>query len=247
MIFIVQGLIVSDLKIERLTIWDVNGLKRPSGESLKHRWIPLALICIVIPVGILAAFRLTGVLHEPQTLEVGTADPVYWNISRPLNFVTIDKNIENVYTHGVASVKLKVHVSSYFKDEPTLGDFLWLNIVGAINVSDGFIYSLVMKFSGIDADAFLDVVADVRDKDWVEFQNLTISTVCDSGCANEPYVNAVSVNQPKQCLLRIAAFWVFFDENDVNHWMTTNLEVTYFNGTAYQRISMPIFLGMLID
>ena len=97
------------------------------------------------------------------------------------------------------------------------------------------------------ADAFLDVVADVTDKDWVELQNLTISAFCDSGRANEPYVNAVSVDQPKQCLLRIAAFWVFFDENDVNHWMTTNLEVTYFNGTAYRKATIPICLGVLID
>jgi hypothetical protein len=56
-----------------------------------------------------------------------------WDMIRPKNYTPIDKRIQSSYTDGVASVGLGAHISSYTEDEPTAGDFLWLNIVATAN------------------------------------------------------------------------------------------------------------------
>ena len=106
---------------------------------------------------------------------------------------------------------------------------------------------MAVKFSKIEDTAFLDIVADLKDPAWVELDNLTIRAVRDSWRTNKPYIDAMALNQPEYCSLKMASFWVFFDKNNMDHWITATLEVTYFTGTIYQKAVIPIRLGVLIS
>jgi hypothetical protein len=209
-----------------------------------RKTVSITLAAVIVPVSLLVAFGLNGMLTEPQAVEKVAADTVYWNMTRPAGHVTIDEWVRSLYTDGVASIGLDVHVSSYTENEPTSGDHLKLWGFVTANVSGGFIGSVSIKFSQIDADAFLDIIADVNDPFWVELHNLTIRSVNDGASA---YIDTVAINQPRQCSLKMAAFWEFSDENDVSHWITATLEVTYFNGTAHRKATISMCLGVLVS
>jgi hypothetical protein len=64
----------------------------------RRRWTSLALLSIMIPVGLLATFRLTGVLEEPPTPEIITTETVKWSMQRPAETIfEIGETIENSY------------------------------------------------------------------------------------------------------------------------------------------------------
>jgi len=218
-----------------------------------YNWKALALLSIVLPIGSLAALRLTGVLEGPPTVETITAEAVSWNMSRPTRITTIDEWTKNVYANNIVSINLSVHVVGYREDWlvwPSDGDddIVDLRIVATANISQisqGFIYSVVVNFSRTDTLA--DIV--FQQSPWsMELRNLEIAKIRDLGASTrEAYFETAALNQPKNTTLSIIAYWVFLDGNSADHWVTLNLETTYFNGTAYQKVMTPIKLGVVIS
>jgi hypothetical protein len=206
------------------------------------------LLSIIIPVGSLTTLRLTGTLREPPKPETILLDAVSWNMSRPTRIITINEWLQNPYTDGIASLSFGIRIVGYIENKvnwPSDGDddVLELRMVATANLSQGFIYSVVVKFS------LTDILADVvfqQTPSSMELRNLEITKTRDLGAYNrEAYFQTGAPNQPKNATLSIIAYWVFLDGNDTDHWTTVNLEATYFNGTAYRRLVMPIRLGVL--
>ena len=79
------------------------------------KWASLALLSIIVPVSLLATFRLTGVLPEPPKPETITVETVSWNMSRPSDFTTVDERVENVYADDVALVRLGIFIGGYYE------------------------------------------------------------------------------------------------------------------------------------
>jgi len=51
------------------------------------KWIFLGFLSIMVPIGLLATFRLTGVLQESPKPETITVESVDWNMSRPIGAI----------------------------------------------------------------------------------------------------------------------------------------------------------------
>jgi hypothetical protein len=211
-------------------------------------WFSLALLFVIVPVGSLTTFRLTGTLKEPQKPETTSLEAVSWNMSRPTRTVTVNEWTRIFYTDGKASVGLGVNVVGYrenWGDWPSDGDddIVDLRIIATANISDGFIYSMVVKFSRTD------ILADVvfqQTPSFMDLRNLEIRKIRDLGAYNrEAYFETAAPTQPKNATLSIIAYLVFLDGNNTDHWTTVNLEATYFNGTTYRKMVMPIRLGVL--
>jgi hypothetical protein len=225
----------------------------PMGIPTNRKWISLALMSVMVPISLLISFRLTGVLKEPPTPETITVEAVTWNMSRPVNvdIITIDKWTRNSYTDNITSIGLSVHFISYVENElgwwPSDGDddVIDLRITATANVSEGFIYSMIIKFPEIDADAVLYIDQNKGFRELINLQEGLISW--SSKYKNGAYFEALAFNRPKDTLLSIMVHWVLQDQNNVDHTITLTLETTLFNGTAYQKIIMPILLGVLIE
>ena len=200
---------------------------------------------------LLVAFRLTGVLPEPQTQEAIALDPVGWNMSRPLDDdMIIDEWVENLYNNSdKASVSLSVHVVSYFPHDPGWpawgNDYVHLAVVATVEMQEGFVYSIGVKFYGSDSCAFLLIYGDPTSR---KLHNLQISEVRSLGTGElKGYLKALPIRQSRNCSLSITASWIFIEEEKVNHSITVSLEVTYFNGAVYQILHIPLELEVLKD
>jgi hypothetical protein len=110
-------------------------------------------------------------------------------------------------------------------------------------VINGFIYSIVVRFSKTDSQAFLEVWDD---PDTMVLNNLIKKEILDASLGSEGIFKAVATNQPKTCSLQKSVLWVLLDENNVNHLETIMAEVTYFDGVAFHMLAMPTQLGVTV-
>ena len=213
------------------------------------KWSSLALLSVIVPVSLLVTFRLTGVLPEPPTPETITVETVSWNMSRPADIVTIDEWVKNSYLDEIVSASLSVHVAGYRENWPILpsdgdDDIIDLGIVADVNVSDGFVRSLVVRFPKTDSHTTLYIE---RHPETIRLDNLKLERIRDPATERrEAYLETTGLNQPKNCSLEILSFWVLQDRNNLNHWITVTFEATYYNGTTWKKIEIPIQLGVVV-
>lgn len=209
--------------------------------SICGKWALITLLSIMIPMSLMVTFRLTGILQEPMTPETTTVEAVSWSFPRPSSYVRINQRIENSYSDGKASVGLGVHITMYFENAPELpfggNDGLIMGLSVLANVSEGFIHSIVVKFQSNNDLAFLDIF---EDPDVIELHNVKLEKIWD--WQKESYIEGYGVDKPKYGKATIIIFWVFLDDNSVDHGLTISFEGTYFDGTGYRKTRIPINL-----
>jgi hypothetical protein len=194
-------------------------------------------------MSLLAALRLTGVLHEPLTPEIVVVEAVAWNMSRSSYYTTINEEIRNSHSDNIATINLVVHIKEYEENDSLRGDNLELTVTATANLSEGFIRSMDVRFSRTDEYALLNTP---RDPDWIKFDGLKMVEIISWATSeHEAYLATVAPNQTRFCSLKIGVWWMFLDENSVDHGVTVTLEATYFNGTALHKVMMPIELGVM--
>lgn len=211
---------------------------------VKRKWVVVSLMAVVLPISLLATLRLTGILPEPPTPEIIMVDPIRWNIDIPLHTMQIDQVIRNSY-NGDVRVDFNVLVDCYVRqwDRYYNQSGFGLTVVANTNIANGFIHSMVIKFSQTDSYAFMNIF---RDPELVEAENLEIKRIDSQATdSHEGSVVAIAKNQPSYCFQRVNADWVLTDQNDKDHWITLSLEATYFNGTTYLKTIIPLCLGIV--
>jgi hypothetical protein len=212
-----------------------------------RKWLSLTVLAIIIPIGLLATFKLTGIIPEPPIItETITAETITWNMTRPEEATGFaGRIIENNYNVNGTNVRLSIHITSYLENEEQFGDCLWFSVNATATVQQGFIYSVNIRFSQTDENAFLLVS---KQTEWIKLENLKITSLStEATYSSEAHLYTTGVNNPKTCTLENPVFWYFLDinENNLDHWATITLETTYFNGTAYRKVTMPLQIGVL--
>lgn len=118
----------------------------------KRKWLPITILAVVIPIGLLTAFKLTGIIPEPPTIaETILCDPVAWNMTRPTKQlippgVTIIRWINNTYKNvqDEAYINFSIMVIKYYENDPGApaygNDYVKLRIVATANSRRGVNY-----------------------------------------------------------------------------------------------------------
>jgi hypothetical protein len=113
-----------------------------------------------------------------------------------------------------------------------------------MNASIGYIHSATIRFSNIDEQADLYIIPN---QDATFSENLKIDFIKEKygTHSSDAYVNATRIDQPVNAALTAWTFFVFVDQNTSNHEVLVTGEIVCFNGTAYQKIIVPIQLGVI--
>jgi hypothetical protein len=217
--------------------------------SSNRKWFSLAALAIIIPIGLLTTFKLTGIMPESATVaETIEVDAITWNMTRPPDTVGfVGKKTENRYDDSLTKIEMYVHVFNYFENLEELGDCSSFSVNASAHVEEGFVYSMFVGLSEIDPEAVLIIP---RSDPWLEMYNLkTESAVTTGSNSREAYIRATALNQPADCSLKIDVSWHFLDtkQNNLDHHVTVTVETIVYNGSAYKRIITPIKMNMLID
>jgi len=218
----------------------------------KRKWVAITLAAVILPMSLLTTFKLTGIIPESQTPEIITVDAVNWNMTRSLHpggIYDIGETVENIYATNEVAVMLRVDVCSYVDDpDPVVGpyfgrDGVCFTLSANFSIPKGFGVSLVVKYLPADDNA----TVYVQTSNWAVIkENISVTGIKWFGTSeNEAYTKAEILNSP--CCLDTQAYWVFDDQNTIDHTLNVALEATYFNGTTYQKIVLPVALHIFPD
>jgi hypothetical protein len=229
-------------------------------ESHSQRRWAFALLLIIVPAGLFAGFRLSGILQESSepslTKTVGKAT-VVWTMNRPKDYesypdianIIVNETIESSYIDSGTTITFSVWAIKYYENDPDFpawwNDYLKLAVDVAVDTDDGFIHSIVVRFSKTDNQTFLGVWEDPA---FYNLVNLKIENIDElSPSETEGSFETKSVSQPSHASFHLASYWVFVDKNEVSHWARIMLEVVYFSKGEYHKVLIPIMLGVKIN
>jgi len=215
---------------------------------LERKWISLTLLSIVVPVALLTTFKITGVLREPATIaETKTLEPVEWEIERPSSTIDIDDTVKNLHNDGNVLIDSAVFIGHYVNHFSDYGssDFVNLLVNVTATLQAGFISSVNITFwedyENSEAE-FFEVNA------WPKFyshvENLSIIDYAHHlwGKGLKAFMELAEVNRPKSVDFGGIVHWILGSPQNHTNQMEVDVELVYFNGTAYKKTVQPFLL-----
>lgn len=216
-------------------------MKRLKGTETKA----LLILSIVVPVGLVISFRLTGMFNEPSNVERITLEPVTLTLSRPSETTTVtNTSVQNERTQEGLSILVGVKIYSYQEGPKTPppyygNDGLMFQTYVNASFSQGRIDNIKISLHLLDGKAVLFV----SEERWDLLAHNATLTALQYWAANETdaYIKATVLNSPVS--ISDAFYWVFLDENE-SHELEINVEIAHTDENAIKIVTIPVELKM---
>ena len=209
--------------------------------SSVRNWKTALLLSLIIPIGLLATFKITGVVREPATVsETITLEPVKWELERPGGMITIKDTVESFYDDESISLCSSVYLGHYLDFPEHEISPIIMNVT--VTLPTGFVNDVNITFwEGYEYSevGFFEVHA------WPKFyshgENLSIVDYAHhlSGEGLKAFMELAGVNRPKSVHFSGIVHWILGSPIDQTHVMEAAVELVYFNGTVYKRLVQP--------
>lgn len=221
---------------------------------MNHKLLSLALLGIVVPVGLLATFRITGILQGPITIsETTTLETVKWEFERPNLLVNIRDRVENLYNADDVSMVYSILIGHYHEGPFTYDGVDYLSM--AVNVTatalNGYIESVYVVYC---EDHERSLVALLEKDNLIVLGNLSIQNLADAFAKQwllkndtKAFMSLTGVDHPSSVYVYAPTHWILRSPNKQSHQMEIVSEVTYYNGTAYKKVVMSTILRVIAD
>jgi len=174
-----------------------------------------------------------------------TLDPVVWTLQRPdaNQHVIIEDKLESIYSSDGLSAAFYMWLLEYVPRVGSLDyDFLWvrLDISTTTTNPNGFIESVYVV-------VYKDQESQVGwQEDDLYLENLSLVASVDGyWWAKEAYVKLADVNQTSSVYAETTALWKLLTPNTQSHQLEVAFEITYYNGTAYNKTVQPFQLNIV--
>lgn len=214
----------------------------------QRKWIFVGLLAIIVPVGLLVSFRLTGVLNEPSPVETVTVETVRFRMERPTYTIGTDQQIQNYLEDGEISANFTVYAHFYnnFKSgyyAPS--DHVGIVVVATASVFQGFIESLYLNYTENSQTARVNFFEEHQ---LMIYQNLSILEYRDWMRGSwKAFLKAAGENSPTSIYLRKPVDWVLYSSFNQSHRLEMTMTVTYWNLTGHKELILPISLSLQPD
>jgi hypothetical protein len=214
--------------------------------SIIRNWKTLLAIVVILFLSLFGLFRLIGTLNSPMVIsESIVAKAVSWNVTRPNVLgarVELNRTVNGTYEIGGISVRLDTKIFDYFptSNGPPAGgnSYFVMRLSASANASVGYIYSMSLRLSATDAGEFIVIS---RDPGFISVSNLRLGDISyQTASGNEAYVAATGVNQTNSCKMELWTYWAISSNSNMNYLETTHFDAVFFNGTAFNKVSLPL-------
>ena len=190
---------------------------------------------------IVLAFALSP--KEITIAENITLNPIVWTFQRPNDDVLILDKLNSTYADGI-SVNMYVLILEYFNASQFRDADDYLEISMAINATtsnpDGYIESI-------------HVVAQKDQKsivEWLEtslkLENLSLVAWAEGDSrSRQAYIKLAGVDHTCSVHAKVLMKWFLLTPETQPHQLEIAYEITYYNGTAYNKIVQPFQLNII--
>ncbi len=195
---------------------------------------------MILPLGLLTAFRLGGIIKEPLTIsENKTLEGFSWSIERPIGPIGIKESLTKVYDEDILAN------FTVFIDDYDGSDVMTQQINVSAYVSGGFVSFVNITFWEDYKDSQVNFFEDIAwPKYYASPKNLSIIRHDDRYLSRglKAFVELAGVNSPKSVSFGCFVDWILRSPQNYTHQLEIRFELIYFNGTAYKRIVQPFQL-----
>jgi len=211
----------------------------------------IAFLALVL-IGVLVGFWFAGNFQSSPASPVNTVlcPAVSYEFERPVGDIDIGKLLVNSYSDGEGT-RITFNVFIDYYDENTFkyggADCVVLIVNASASVPNGFIRDVDVVFMeyyegsrimfpgkyGVLSPAFFrwENLSPTSHEDWIERAGV------------KGYINFSGVNKPKKAFFRGPVEWALYGSNSSQtHVLSVWLKLTYYNGTDYLRVVLPIEL-----
>ena len=216
-------------------------------QNLKS-WKTVLLLSIIVPVGLLATFKLTGFFQGPNTIaETITAEVVEWECDRPSMMVGFhDHNtVENVFENNEVFIHLNFSLAEYHEyriSPPYDGrDGFDFRFCVDAEVKSFTAATFALKLRPTDADSKIYTMTN-----YITTHNFELGSIKSIGRFDSEAVFLADLTN-SSCYLTCSADWVFYDQNSGTHEVNATLEFTYKMEDVYRMVRLPILLRIVPD
>lgn len=222
-------------------------------RSLNGReWSAVFILSIVVPVGLLTTFRLTGIVQEPATItETITLEPARWESEPILYNIDIWDVLETTYNNSEISLAQSILVEDYSDEVLAFDGSNTLTVCAntTATATNGYIYEVYWSFREDYENSRVDLLWGEK---WrVKLGNLSlISYVHWLNGDAKAFFDAGNANGSSSVYLWFPGIhWVLRSINSRNETRLLEItcEVTYFNGSTFKKIVQPFHLVISPD
>lgn len=205
-------------------------------------WKMAFLLSIIVPVGLLVAFRLTGIMKGPLTIaETATLKALEWEFTRPSpdKFIVINKSLNSNYASPDIMLKQRVLIAEY---APRLMDDSFLDLAMEINSTainrNGSIERIYIAFKDFKPREIILLPTMLNPL------NLTVLGIEYGG--TDCYIDLTCMNHARETYFSIDLFhWFLRTTSTQNNYGRIIIEIIYYNGTAYKKLVQPFELKVM--
>jgi len=201
---------------------------------------------VILPLGLLTAFRFGGFLKEPLTISENILlEAVSLNMEKPEHIIHVGDMRTRVYNEDVLA-NFTVYIDDYHANSWRYGsDYIEVQVDFTASTGEGFInYGNVTFWENYEnSHAYF-----FGDKGWLTYaghaENLTAKRREGglSGCGLKAFVELAGVNNPKNVSFRCFLNWVLRRPQNRTNRLEVRFELIYFNGVIFKRIVQPFIL-----
>ncbi|MEM1590076.1 MAG: PPC domain-containing protein [Candidatus Bathyarchaeia archaeon] len=204
------------------------------------------LLSVILPLGLLATFRLGGILKEPLTIsENKTLKAVSWSMERPIADINIKDSLIHIYNEDIL-VNSTIFIDDYDVNSVYGGsDCITTQVNITASISEGFISLINITFWEKYESSQVDFFAsDAWPKCFVHIGNLSIIRHDDflRGNGLKAFVELEGANFPNSVSFGCFANWILRSPKNYTNQLKVRFELIYFNGTAYKKVVQPFML-----
>jgi hypothetical protein len=206
------------------------------GISQIKNWKTVFLLSIIVPVSLLATFKITGIIKEPMAItETVTLEAV----GKQIVIEEPHKNEYHIFdinappfTNDEALFNLKTQVQFWWSRMKISSSHCILDMYMNASVNSGFIQSFFAVFNSSIGSSL----------SWPEpefdFQNLSLTQKADG--RGSAFVELAGINWPAEVSLHAEFVWgVLDDSENATNTLNAEFQLTYYNGTTFKKVVQP--------
>lgn len=229
----------------------------------QRKWVSSGLLAIIVPMGLLVGFKLTGIITEPHTAiaETTVMETVQFAMEKPTYLARSGVWTRNDYQNEEVQTELGISLGSY--TPPYLGNSgsssTGMNVTAVANVSLGFVSSMRFRFHDYYLNSHIALMGGRPNSRsyspyFYTLENLTLEESEYSfdrwwllGNDTRAYIKAKGINQPSQTRFSTYLDWHLTNPLNQTHQLEITLALTYWNTSCYKELVLPIVLSLQPD
>jgi hypothetical protein len=202
-------------------------------------------VCVALLTVLLPSLAVTFWLSRGGTMisETATLDPVVWTFRRSSQFADLLEKLDATCVSDELFGDMYVLILHYSDNSKFSDDYDYLRMLVVVNATSNDLHSYI-KSVAIVAQTDRESMVDWM-RTGLHLENLALTALVESHrWRPQAYIKLAGLNDTNSVYAQATAEWSLLTPNTQRHQMEIGLEIVYYNGTTFNKVTQPFQLNI---